>query len=373
MISVVVDRSHSAGQLAGHSVGSALGIRRSLLFRVFCRNYRLISLLFLSLGTGAVGGAVYAQEATNNPLSQPTEHFYGACGVGVRVHWELERGSVKEGESLLVTLVVERVRNPQQVQRPDLRKLEAFARQFEWIEPQPPAEVDTSVGQVRFPYRLRPRHSGVTEVPPLLFYYFNPSAPEGRQYPLTTAPVVSLRVLPATNSEGSSTLPLLGEVFWFQLVEEERNVSFLAKERLSLNLWLVSFVLGPLWAWVWYCLWRWWFPDAQRLAQLQRSRLTRDAVRQLRRVRQSSQPWQALHAAVVNYIQKRWNLPPGWATPAEVVAALRDQSIPDPLLTRLDYLLQEWERRRFAPQPTSTQMEPEIQAAIELLLRFEEL
>jgi hypothetical protein len=101
--------------------------------------------------------------------------------------------------------------------------------------------------------------------------------------------------------------------------------------------------------------------------------LARNVVRQLERIRKSSQPWQALHTAVVYYIQKRWNLPPGWATPAELVAVLRDQNIPGSLLSRLEHLLQEWERRRFAPQPTPSQIEPEIQAAIELLLRLEEL
>jgi hypothetical protein len=320
-----------------------------------------------------VVGKVYAQEATSNPLGQPTEHYYGAWGVGVRVHWELERDSVKEGEVLLVTLVVERVRNPQEVQRPDLRKLEAFARQFEWIEPQPPAEVDAAKGQVRYPYRLRPRHRTVTEIPPLLFHYYNPSAPEGRQYPLTTAPAVTLRVLPPPSSEGSSALPLQAEGFWFQLVEGDGKVTLWSGARPPWSLWLASLVLGPLGVWSWYRLWRWWFPDAQRLAQLRRSRLARHVVRHLRQVRHSPQPWQVLYTAVVHYVQKRWNLPPGWATPAELAAALRDQNIPGPLLIRLELLLQEWERQRFAPQPTSTQIEPEIQAAIELLLRLEEL
>ncbi len=135
----------------------------------------------------------------------------------------------------------------------------------------------------------------------------------------------------------------------------------------------MSLVLGPLGAWSWYRLWRWWFPDAQRLARLQRSRLARHVVRQLRQVWHFPQPWQVLYTAVVHYIQKRWNPPPGWATPAELVAALRNQNVPAPLLIRLEHLLHDWERRRFAPQPTSAQIEPEVQAAIELLLRLEEL
>jgi len=366
-----VNCSHFANCFVRPSAPSASGLRHSHNSRGLYQSARLISFLLLCLWT--VLGEAYAQETTSNPLGQPTEHYYGAWGVGVRVHWELQRDSVKEGEVLLVTLVVERVRNPQEVQRPDLRKLEAFARQFEWIEPQPPAEVDTAKGQVRFPYRLRPRHCAVTEVPPLLFHYFNPSAPEGRQYPLTTAPAVALRVLPAPSSEGSSALPLRAEEFWFQLIEGDGKVSLWAGTRPPWSLWLVSLVLGPLGAWSWYRLWRWWFPDAQRLARLQRSRLARHVVRQLRQVRHFPQPWQVLYTAVVHYIQKRWNLPPGWATPAELVAALRNQNVPAPLLIRLEHRLHDWERRRFAPQPTSAQIEPEVQAAIELLLQLEEL
>lgn len=379
MIPTCLDGSYSAGRLSCLSASLASARCYASQSKGLRQISPLFSLLFLSLwpvvghGPEPVRGEAYAQEASSNPLGQPTEHYYGAWGAGVRVHWELERDSVKEGEVLLATLVVERVRNPQQVQRPDLRKLEAFARQFEWIEPQPPPEVDLTSGQVRFPYRLRPRHRGVTEVPPLLFHYFNPSAPEGRQYPLTTAPAVTLRVLPAPSSEGPSALPLQAEEFWFQLVDGDRYVPPSVGKKPFAGLWLASLVLGPLAAWSWYRLWRWWFPDAQRLARLQRSRLARNVVRQLERIRKSSQPWQALHTAVVYYIQKRWNLPPGWATPAELVAVLRDQNIPGSLLSRLEHLLQEWERRRFAPQPTPSQIEPEIQAAIELLLRLEEL
>jgi hypothetical protein len=313
-----------------------------------------------------------AQESPSQPLGQPTEHFYGAQGVGVRVRWELERDTVREGEPLRITLVVERVRNPQQVQRPDLRQLEVFARDFEWIEPQLPAEIDASAERVRFPYRLRPRHREVTEIPPLLFYYFNPSAPEGRQYPLTTAHAMPLRVIPVATEEGTSTLPLQAADSWLELVEEGPAISVLWGQSPTRSVWIASLVLGPVLAWGWYHLWRWWFPDAQRLARLQRSRLARQTVRQLRRVPQSPYPWGALQAALVHYIQQRWNLPAGWATPVDVVTALRDRNVPDDLLIRLEHRLHDWERLRFDPQASTADLERNIQEALGLLLRLEE-
>jgi hypothetical protein len=325
------------------------------------------------LWSGQTTGEIGAGERSDHVLGQPIEHFYGAQGVGVRVRWELERDTVREGESLLITLVVERVQNPQQVQRPDLRKFELFARSFEWIEPQPPPEIDASSHRVRFPYRLRPRHRGVTEVPPLLFRYFNPSASEGRQYPLTIAKALPLRIIPAASPEGTPPLPLQAADSWFELIESDSATSVIWGQGPSGSVWIISLVMGPLLAWGWYSLWRRWFPDAQKLARLQRSRLARETVRQLRQVSRSSHPWDVLSAAVVHYIQQRWNLPAGCATAVDVVAAVRGQNIPDDLLVRIHQLLQDWEKLRFAPDVSTANVEQHVQAALELLLRLEEL
>jgi len=338
------------------------------------RDGRLFSALWLTLLlAGQTPGEIGAREKSDYVLGQPIEHFYGAQGVGVRVRWELERDTVREGDPLLITLVVERVQNPQQVQRPDLRKLELFARSFEWIEPQPPPEIDATSQQVRFPYRLRPRHRKVTEIPPLLFHYFNPSAAEGRQYPLTIAKALPLRIVPAATDEGTPTLPLQAADIWFELIESDSATSIVWGQGPSGSVWIISVVMGPLLAWGWYSLWRRWFPDAQRLARLQRSRLGRETVRQLRQVSRSSHPWGVLSAAVIHYIQQRWNLPVGCATAVDVVTAVRGQNIPDDLLVRIHQLLHDWEKLRFAPDVSTANVEQHVQAALELLLRLEEL
>jgi hypothetical protein len=80
-----------------------------------------------------------------------------------------------------------------------------------------------------------------------------------------------------------------------------------------------------------------------------------------------------LSAAVVHYIQQRWNLPAGCATAVDVVAAVRGQNIPDDLLVRIHQLLQDWEKLRFAPDVSTANVEQHVQAALELLLRLEEL
>jgi hypothetical protein len=56
-----------------------------------------------------------------------------------------------------------------------------------------------------------------------------------------------------------------------------------------------------------------------------------------------------------------------------VVAAVRGQNIPDDLLVRIHQLLQDWEKLRFAPDVSTANVEQHVQAALELLLRLEEL
>src|SRR5581483_8554843 len=110
-------------------------------------------------------------------VGQPTADYYGARGSGakpVKVAWTLDRTTVPEGGVVVATLTVTGATNPQQVVRPDLKKLPAFHDRFtitDNSDPPPGPEAK----EVRFSYQLRPRNRSVDRVPTLEFRWFNPA------------------------------------------------------------------------------------------------------------------------------------------------------------------------------------------------------
>ena len=133
-------------------------------------------------------------------VGQPTANFYGAAGSGVKVAWSLDRDAVPLGEEIVATLTVSNVTNPRNVTRPDLKKLPAYHALFtvtDVADPQPPADAR----EVKFTYKLRPRDLAVKELPRLDFHYYNPSAAEGKQFPLTRTPKTEI-----TSSLGSAAI-----------------------------------------------------------------------------------------------------------------------------------------------------------------------
>ncbi|MCS7270185.1 MAG: hypothetical protein NZ703_03790 [Gemmataceae bacterium] len=314
-----------------------------------------------------------------NPIGQPTQHYYGAIGVGVRVYWEIDRPAIVEGEPFVLTLVVERVRNPGAVQRPDLRQLEPFAQCLELVDPQPVAQVDTAAASVRFPYRVRWRRPDLSEIPPLLFYYFNPAAPEGKQYSLTVAASRRVQIMARAPATTQAAAPLPADPLWWELVDEEAIAQMVALSgrragsfEVEPVFWLVGFIGPPLAAWLIYRWWRWRFPIAARLARLQRTRLARRTVRLLNQAVHDPQPWSAFRAAILAYLQQRWQLPPGLATPDEVMEALRQRQLPKDPLYMLHTLLSQWDQHRFAPHPLPGEVLAYHHAAMVLLTQLEE-
>ena len=277
---------------------------------------------------------------------RPQSDFYGAQGVGVKVAWSLDRAAVALDEDLVATLTVTNVVNPRAVARPDLKAIPKFQSQFVVADlPDPPAG---GPREVRFAYRLRPRDLAVKAVPRLDFYYHNPSAAAGKEFPLTqTQRDLAITVTPPKPKAAPPAVPL----------REPEHLFAVARGESVLDgppfvpcgwLWAAALLAGPAAAAAWFLAWRRVFPDATRLAKLRRSRAARRARDAIRRAADAPDPPAALAAAVLGYLRSRFPLPPGAATPADVAAALAELDRPADECEAAAGFLRECDQARFS-------------------------
>jgi len=310
---------------------------------------------------------VNRQSSIANPeppdIWQPAEHFYKAQGSRVKVAWTLDRTSVPEDEELVATLTVKGATNPQEIVRPDLKKLEAFESRFVITDNRDPPPA-AGAPEVRFSYRLRPRNRQVTAVPTLKFAYYDRSAPEGKQYQTTQAKFVSITVTPPRPKPPPPAIPLNEPDHLFAVASGPRVLE--ARPFVPGDwAWPAVALGGPLAALGWYVAWRRVFPDAARLTRLRRTRAARRAIDAARRSGHAADPPGTIAGAVLAYLRARFPLPPGAVTPTEVGAALAELGLPAEECESVADFLRACDAARFAP-PGET--DPSLAASAEALV-----
>jgi hypothetical protein len=266
--------------------------------------------------------------AAQPPFYEPPEHYYKAQGRSIQVKWKLDRTEVPENGQLVATLVIQGAANPQEIVRPDLRKLPEFASRFQ-IEDVKDRPAAAGAKEVSFTYRLRPRDRSVDRVPTFEFYFRNPGAPAGKgQYPQTRARAAPITVTAVAESP-RPVVPLDEPEHLFEVTT---GPSVLGREPFVPGwwTWLLLLAAGPLLAGGWYLAWRRVYPDAARLARIRRSRAARRAADAVRKAGRTPDPPGTIAAAVLGYLRARFPLPPGAETPAEVGDGLRSAGLPDP-------------------------------------------
>ncbi len=281
-------------------------------------------------------------------VGRPTEDFYGAVGSGVKVAWQLDRTEVAEDEEIIATLVVTNVANAQQIARPDLKKLKDIEDRFV-ITDLPNPTPNEAASEVSFAYRLRPRNRQTDRLPTLVFYYFNPTAPVGKQFKLTnTGKAVPITVLAAKPKAPPPAVPLMEPEHLFAI---HTGAALLAQDaaRSALWRWVIVGLAGPLLAAIWFVAWRWRYPDSAKLARINRSHAARRALAAIHRAGRTPDPPASLTAAVLNYLRLRYSLPHGIATPFEVSAALATAAIPAADREAVSAFLHACDAARFAP------------------------
>src|SRR5262249_7409886 len=257
---------------------------------------RLAFALLLLLGTAGA-------RADEPPLRNRPPRFNGAVG-SFEITAEAQPKTLHLDEALTLTL---RITAPGRVQRPparpDLRDEPKLAEKFH-IEALPvPDDQPADRSPWEFVYRLKPRDATVDGVPSLPFIFYRPgSSPAARgayqtvytkHIPLTVKPPKPISS-PATAAERR---PIEAPAGAWQITEGE---AFLPRPTPMLVPGLVIALLVlvgmPALSAVWYLVWRRRYPDAVRLAALQRSEAARQALhtlRSLHRLPPEDQPGQA--------------------------------------------------------------------------------
>jgi len=260
--------------------------------------------------------------------------------------------------------------NLAKLKRPALSKLDAF-NSFAIEDLDENSTVDTPPRWYR--YLLRPRSTGVKEIPRLKFVYFNPRT--GRYLttysdpvPLTvrarTAPVPAVEVPPwimqEWKDEGKETLeayyrmaaPSPMQRGWQKFVGSFGIYSNPWHDRLCARdgdsyMTALALAAPPLLAVAWYAIWRRRNPDAARLANIRRSRAAAVALQMLGQASDDS-PRQ-VRRVVEEYWRARVGLPQSATTPLEVIAYLRDSSFSCADPEEVGRLLRRCDDARFAP------------------------
>lgn len=281
-------------------------------------------------------------------VGQPSSDFYGAAGNGVKVAWSGVPNTIAEDSEFVATLTISNVTNPKKITRPDLKKLRNFNDNFAITDNSdpPPGDRDT---EVKFSYRCRPRSRQTTEFPTLIFYYFNPAAPAGKQFKqVNTGRAIPIVVTAAPPKKPPPAVPLAEPE---QLFEIATGPSVLEGGAGSVPSWIgAAFLLaGPLVALGWYVAWRWLYPDAERLAKIRRSRAARRALDAIHRANRATDPPAAIAVAVLNYLRTRFPLPPGAVMPSELAAALAELEMPSANCEAVAAFFRKCDAARFAP------------------------
>ncbi|HEY1187089.1 MAG TPA: hypothetical protein VGE74_05495 [Gemmata sp.] len=302
---------------------------------------------------------------------EPKEHYYKAKGSRIGVRWVVEPHEVQVGRDLTAVLVVTGATNPTEIVKPDLRNLKAFDVFKVTDAADPPREANDK--EVRFAYKLAPRSTGVKEIPPLEFSYFNPAAAPGkRQFPTTRtdrdgdAPITVREAPKAVRS----LTPIDAPEHLFRI---ETGPEVLGRGPFVPCAWgwLAAASFGPLAGLAWFLVWRRLYPDAARLARVRRSRAARRAAEAVRKSGHTPDPPAAVAHAVLGYLRTRFPLPESAATPSELARALNELGAPADVVEQTGAVFRACDRARFAP-PDGT--DPALaESAQALLTRLEAL
>lgn len=294
------------------------------------------------------------------------DDYYKAKSFGFGedgVRWEVPVRTVEEGRELTVTLAIGSDRypvlNPTEVIKPNLSKLPAFANAFIITDVRDPPVTPDAKG-LRFTYKLKPRNRSVSQIPELVFQYFNPrAAPTKSQFrPALAAPV------PITVTEAPKPIPKpmweADRLFAVTTGPEVLDAPFVPSQWA----WVAVATSGPLAAGAWFFAWRRIFPDAARMAHLRRSRAARRALDSIRRAHRAPDPPATVAAAVLGYLRTRFPLPDSAVTPTEIGAALVEANVPEEMAEQIADVFRACDRARFAPGDSGSALATEAEAAV---------
>jgi hypothetical protein len=303
-------------------------------------------------------------------VGQPA-NYSKAIGMDFKVETHATPTELQVNEPLTLTVRVTAIGRWQAPpERPDLARIPSFAKRFH-IQKDPPRP-DREVRELQaweFSYRLRPKSTSVTDIPPLLFVYYRPGViPPEKGYRTVDAEPIPLTVKPAIPPEELKPIEAPEEAFHLQPIPSGATVAELSRGLVVTVLLLVP----PVGCLVWYLVWSRLYPDAARLARQRRSWAARKALAALEASGSPDPAEQARRSAAVlaDYLRDRYDLSGGEPTPAEVTAHLHRCGLAVHLTEQTADFFRACDLARFTPDPPLAGSELKS-AAVRLVLALE--
>lgn len=285
-----------------------------------------------------------AQAAVEIPAIGQPSPFYGAAGKGVQVEATARPTELTLDDVIEYTLRVRNLDNAAAVQRPDLAALDSF-RDFQ-VEDDPSAEPEPA-GERVFRYHLRPRRAAVTEIPGVVFPYYDPRLPQPPDRPDLPFRKARTGPIPVRIRKASPPpLPVVPlDVPQFALEPAGRSAVHVPAWG-----WWLGALLPPIACLAACLIWYARNPAGVRLARRRRSRAARTAVRKLHALgRHPPADPAAVVAVVVAYLAQRYELSGRFPTPDELARRLRAAGADDSAIAGSVAFLTEADAARFAP------------------------
>lgn len=302
--------------------------------------------------------------AAEAPLvGRPSDHYYNAVGEQVRVTVSARPTDVRVEDDIQFVVHIAGATNAEQIRRPDLRELDEFASRFHIDDLDEGPDTGTARGERTFRYRLRPKNARVTEIPPLLFRYWQPRL---NYFAATSSnDSIPLKVRPRETTE-TSGVPLEEPEFLFQITRGYAVLKGQPAPPPTMAPVLLLIIPG-LACFAWYVWWRAFSPGAAEIAGFRKFHAVRIALDELRRIRgEDDAGVSARIAAIVrNYLQARWLLPASLATPSEIARALAQAKLQSLMIERTREFFRHCDAATFGP---ACSVEPALRAEAENLI-----
>ncbi|HWG42958.1 MAG TPA: hypothetical protein VN688_09245 [Gemmataceae bacterium] len=318
---------------------------------------RLILALLMLFGCGAIARAEPEEGPKPDDIpvaGRPSDLPFSEASGWFAVRASAQPTTLEAETALTFTVSVQATHETRRPpQRIDLRQLPAFAEQFYIEEPSSEAPTRPNERTWEFVYRLKPRRTGVSEIPSVPFVYFNPcllTANKGFQVIYTDS--IPLHVLP----HESVQVPIQGPENAFTLATGPAVLEHqTAWTPPGMAMGLALLLVPPFLCAIWYLSWSRIYPDAARAARQRRSRAARQALSLLHAARRLKTEGRVhrVPAIVATYFQQRLDLISAEPTPHEVAVLLMQRGCSPALTEQAVRFFEACDRARFLPAADS--------------------
>jgi hypothetical protein len=267
---------------------------------------------------------------------------------------------LRVGDPLSVTLTVRGEGLLETVHPPALEQQGSLAQDFK-MQADPPA-VKTDSDAKTFTYILRPRHTGVREIPPLEMAYFDPDTQRfqvvhSAPVPLRIDTASTLAVTEVVDASGESVKNVLGQELTEGILANYDDEDLLVPQHFHMHLGLRTALLlalppavyGVALLWRWHRRRRQQHPDSQRARKAGARALTALRALKTSQTQGDASLYDGVHQALTGYLGDKLHLAGAGLTVDDVTRHLQARQLDPALLEQIATLLHLCDSARYAP------------------------